>query len=209
LKISVYYSLGIFFLALISFYIFSESEGIYSSYDSASFAIATLDYNLKENLPHMPGYYFHIKIIDAMKHITGSTHSAMIWLNLLYSALGSIYFLIFRKFVSDNDSLIITLLVMTNPMTWYYGCSAGVYPFDLFYSTIIVLLGMNSRTIYLTPVILTLGAGVRQSSGFFMFPIVLYFFISAYRSKQIKSFTISSINYPYICWLFSMGFANA
>jgi hypothetical protein len=187
LKKTTYYSLAVFLLVLISFYIFSESEGIYSSYDSASFAISTLDYNLKENLPHMPGYYFHIKLIDAMKNITGSTHSAMIWLNLLYSAFGGVFsFLIFRKFVSENDSFIITLLVMTNPMTWYYGCSAGVYPFDLFYSTLIVLLGMNRRMIYLTPVILTLGAGVRQSSGFFMFPIVLYFFISSYRSKQIK-----------------------
>lgn len=187
LKQKISSSLLIFFFVLSVYWIFSESEGIYSSYDSATFSIATNDYDLKKNLPHMPGYYLHIKLINAMEYVTGSVHSAMLWLNLLYSSFGAVFtYLIFRRYLNNANSILLASLIMTNPMTWYYGCSVGVYPYDLFYSTLIVVLCMNRRFFYFAPVVLTLGAGVRQSSGFFMLPVVIFFFIKYIRNKELK-----------------------
>lgn len=186
-KQKIYSSLLIFFFVLSVYWIFSENEGVYSSYDSATFSIATNDYDLKKNLPHMPGYYLHIKLINAMKYVTGSVHSAMLWLNLLYSSLGAVFtYLIFRRFLKNSSSILLTAVIMTNPMTWYYGCSVGVYPFDLFYSALIVVLSMNRRLFYVAPIVLTLGAGVRQSSGFFMLPVAIYFFVKYLRNKELK-----------------------
>ena len=180
-------SLIIFLSVLFLYYAFSEAPGVYSSYDSASFAIATMDYDLKQNLPHMPGYFLHIKLINLAKVLTGTTHSAMLWLNLIYSALGAVFaFLIFRRFLDNINSILLTAVIMTNPMTWYYGCSLGVYPFDLFYSGVIIWCGLNKRLIYLAPIILTLGAGVRQSSGFLMFLPVIFFFVRALNKKELR-----------------------
>jgi len=157
----------------------------------------------------MPGYYLHIHLIKLVKLITLSTHSAMVWLNLLYSAFGAVFtYNIFRKFIEDQYAILLTIVIMTNPMTWYYGCSVGVYPFDLFYSTLIVFMCMDRRMIYLTPAILTLGAGVRQSSGFFMLPVIIYFFVTYYKHKELKLIpTLISLLFAmagFLVWLLPM-----
>jgi hypothetical protein len=187
----IFIFLSLIILTIISRLIFAES--IYYNYDGGTFALASMKYNMKLDMPHLPGYYLHVQLIKLFSTITGGPHSAMIFLSALYSGLaaGFIY-KIFRKWLSIRESLLLDLFILTNPFIWFFGCTSEIYSFDLFFSSFLVLAGLSGRWIYLMPVILALGTGVRQSSGVFLLPLFLYLWYLYFRKNKISIFLFTA-----------------
>ncbi len=184
-KIDILYILIIFALTLISRLSFSTAAGNYFGIDPSLFALGATDYSIIDNRPHLPGYILHIQSIKLLSSITGDHSISMVWLSRLYSLLAAIFvYLIFRKWFNSRLSLLYSLLLITNPLVWFYGCVPEIYAFDLFFGSAIVLCGLSGRMIFLTPVLAALGAGVRQSSGVLILPIYLILWAVYY--KQYK-----------------------
>jgi len=154
----------------------SSSENVYHSYDSGNIALAVIDYNISEERPHLPGYYLYVQTIRIVNLITENTHKSIIIMMAFFSALGTaLFYLLSIKFFLRNISIILTLLVATNPLNWFYGSVTEVYSFDIAFSIFLILLLLNKKTIWLTPSLLAFGAGFRASSAIILFPLFIYF----------------------------------
>ncbi len=163
--------------------LFSLHNGLGVTYDDASFALATRSFSLPDIRPQLPGYYLYVLLLRLITSFTGNAFTAMKYLNLVFSALGSglLYFL-WRKWFPKSLSILLALLVMSNPFVWFYNSNTQIYAFDLFFSVGAVLLGLSSRGIYALPVFFALGMGIRPSSPLLLFPLYLFLWIRRVRN---------------------------
>ena len=111
----------------------------------------------------------------------------MLALSIIYSSIAMVFlFLLLRRWLDIKISILLTLLILTNPMVWFYSCITEIYPFDLFFSITLAWLGLGRRGIYFTPVFVGLLSGIRQSSGILI--IGLYIFLWY---RHIKTYSFS------------------
>ena len=168
-------------------YIFSEKDLGGYSFDTGSFALATQNYSIADDRPHLPGYYFHIKEIQFISYFTGDAVSAMVWTSILYSALSAgILFLLLIKYFSKLESSLIAILVATNPFISFFASVGEVYSADLFFSVLILYLGLNKKLIYAMPIAWALATGVRQSTGPLLLPLYTYLMYLDIKSDKTR-----------------------
>ena len=173
----------------------SSSHNVYHSHDTGNVAFAVQDYNLDKERPHLPGYFLHVMIIRSINMFTNDTHTSMIFLSALYSALGVMLgYLIMRKFSGISQSVIIASILATNPFVWFYGSLTEIYSFDLFFSAFIIYLSFDKKHIYLTPVIFAIGAGVRQTSVIILLPFYIRTFYKFYKEdRNVKRIIVANL----------------
>ncbi len=184
-KIDILFILLIFLFAITSRYIFSAESGNYFGIDPSYFALGAEDYSIINDRPHLPGYFLHIESIKLLTAFTGDRSISMILLSIFYSSLAAIFvYMILRKWFNTVISLSFSFLLITNPLVWFYGCVPEIYTFDMFFSSAIILCGLSGRMIFLAPVLLAIGTGVRQSSGVLILPIYFFLWINYYRNNK-------------------------
>ena len=175
----------IFAITFLSRYLFSENN--FFDADTVGVAFGSISYSLQNTRPHLPGYFLHVKLISFLTPIFKDVHQTMIILSALYSSFGVLLsFVLLKKWMSEQHALIITLLIAFNPMVWFYGVTPEVYSIDLFFSVLIVLLGLKSKTIYTLPILVALLSGLRQSSAVLIIPVYLFLWIKKFRSGEIS-----------------------
>lgn len=175
----------IFVITFISRIIFSEKY--FFDGDTVGIALGSISYSLQNTRPHLPGYYLHVKLISILNLIIKDVHLTMVLLSAFYSSLGAVLsFSLLEKWFKKNTALYITILIIFNPLVWFQGISTEVYSFDLVLSASLVLLGTNKKAIYLTPILLALGSGVRQTSGLLLFPLYIFLWWQKIRAKEIS-----------------------
>ena len=164
-------------------------DGKYHGYgwDPGNFALAAEDYSLENARPHLPGYYLHIQIIKVFSAIFKNHFTSMIFLSVLYTCL-SILFLypMIRKWYNQLDTMLISLVILFNPFSWFYGLTSEIYAFDLFFSVIIVYFCLSPKLIFYSPIILTLGTGVRPTSGVLIAPLYIYLWYYHIKNNKIS-----------------------
>jgi hypothetical protein len=93
-------------------------------------------------------------------------------LSLGYAALaGAFSYLLFRQWFDRKASICAVLLLITNPMLWFYGTSTELSSFDWCLSVAVVLSCLQPRWILVSPVLMAFGAGVRPTSALFLLPV--------------------------------------
>ncbi len=182
-------TLIIFFFTLVSRIIFAER--FFFDSDTVSFALGSISYSLQDTRPHLPGYYLHVKLIGLLNSIIHDVHLTMILLSIAYSLTGALLaYKLLKKILSEEKAFLATILIITNPLVWYYNCTTDIYSFDLFFGALTVLTGLNKRTIYLLPVIFAIGTGIRPSTGILLFPLYIYFWYNLIKQREFNKFMI-------------------
>ncbi len=167
------------------------TEHYFVDADTVGFALGSVSYSLEFTRPHLPGYFLHVEIIAFLRKIFGNVHTVMLLLSVFYSSLGAFFtYLLLRKWLNKITSVIISFLVITNPMVWYYGSVTDSYTFDWFFSVFIVYLMLDKKYVLFIPLLIALGAGIRQSTGFFLAVIFYLFF---FWEKLYKNFKFSRL----------------
>jgi len=177
---------GIIFI--FTFFIrFLFSENNFFDPDSVGFALGSISYSLSHSAPHMPGYFFHVKLICFLNNITSNPHASALFLTFFYSSAGAgLTFLLLRKYFSEKTSLFTSFFIITNPMVWYYGATTDIYSFELLFSAGAVLLGLSPRFIYWLPVFFAAGMGIRPSSGILLLPLYYFFWRNFRKNGEIS-----------------------
>lgn len=102
------------------------------NWDAGQFALGTKLYSLALHQPHPPGYYLFVKTGKLVNLLINDINSAFILLNIAAGAL-TIYF-VFRlvKKISGHRDLAfwLCLLLMANPVFWFYHEVALSYTFE-------------------------------------------------------------------------------
>lgn len=142
------------------------------SFDSGNFALALQDYSIENDRPHLPGYILYVQFLKALSALTAAPGAVA---SVIFSSISAgLLFLLFKTRFPQAEALLLALFVVLNPMAWFSGATAEIYSFDLMFSAALVLAGISGRGIYITPIIMALGGGFRQSSPFLLLPLYVY-----------------------------------
>ena len=110
-------------------------------WDSVNYALGFEKFDIVHHQPHPPGYIFYIGLGRVINTIFNDPNTTMIFISILFSILTVIliYFLVKQMF-SRQMAIIASLLLVFNPLFWYYGEIATIYPSLAFFATLIVYL---------------------------------------------------------------------
>ncbi len=179
----------IFILVLIMRLWTAADKDVLYSYDSGNIVLAVQNYNISEERPHLPGYYLYVQTVRLVNNFTSNSQRSIILLMSIFSALGcSLFYLLLRIYYDKKISIIVTAVIATNPLLWFFGSVTEIYSFDLFFSVLFVLTGRSRKHIFWLSLIFAIGAGIRQSSAVILFPLYIYFWWSYL--KQTKTYTV-------------------
>lgn len=177
-------SIDIFIPALLSILIVITRVPFVSKFlyewDSVNYALGFENFNILNHQPHPPGYIFYVGLGKVLNTLFNDPNSTMIFISVFFSVLTVIliYFLA-KEMFSRKFAIITALLLVFNPLFWYYGEIATIYPSEAFFASLIAFLSygvFKGKEKYFYPSILALGlaGGFRQDLIVFMFPLWLF-----------------------------------
>jgi hypothetical protein len=195
----------ILFLFSISFLILFTRIPFLSNYLDGlgiNYAFAFENYDIFQQQPQPPGYILYVAIGKIINYFLNDANSTLLLMVIVLSILTAIlvYFLtkdIFSRTVAIGSCL----LIIFNPIFWFFGEVAEIYICEAFLATLIAyacyqLLKGNNKFLYVSALILGLSGGFRQDIVVLMFP--LWFFCVYYNTKDyqkiFKSFTVLIIS---------------
>ncbi|MBI5680175.1 MAG: glycosyltransferase family 39 protein [Methanobacterium sp.] len=157
-------------------------------WDSVNYAIGFENFNILNHQPHPPGYIFYVYLGRGINTFFNDPNNTMIFISILFSVLTVllIYFLAKQMF-SRQIAIIASILLVFNPLFWYYGEIATIYPSEAFFATLIAYMSYmvfkgNEKYFYPSALVLGLAGGFRQDLIIFMFP--LWFFCLFYNKRE-------------------------
>lgn len=148
-------------------------------WDSIGYALAFQNYNISLHQPHPPGYIFYVASSKAVNIFFNDPNFSMIFLSILFSILTvfMIYFL-GKKMFFWKLGLIASVLLVFNPIFWFYGDIASSYMVGAFFASLVAYTSyqasIDKKFIYISAVTLGLAGGFRQDMLLFMFPLWIY-----------------------------------
>lgn len=171
-------------LALLSILILVTRIPFFSKYlyewDSVNYALGFENFNILNHQPHPPGYILYIWLGKLMNSFFNDPNHSMIFISVLFSILTVIivYFLVEEMF-SRQLAVVSAIILVFNPLFWYYGEIATIYPSEAFFASLIALLSYKvykGKEKYFYPSVLALGlaGGFRQDLIIFMFPLWMF-----------------------------------
>ena len=164
----------------------APSQNGYSSYDSGNFILATHSFSIQDDKPHLPGYYLFVVILKYTNLIIHNFYYSMLFLSVLFTSIASVLiFLLLDKYFEKLEAILLTLIIIFNPLVWFYSSSTEIYAFDLFFSALVFYIGLQKNGMYILPLLIALGTGVRQTTGLLLLPLCFYFFYRKLKEKDI------------------------
>lgn len=188
-KIDVLISLGLCLLTGITRIPFT-SKFLYE-WDSVQYALAFEKYDISHHQPHPPGYILFVALGKVINILFNDANTTIVFISIVFSILTTllVYFLAKQMF-SRNVAISSSLLLIFNPIFWFYGEVATIYASEAFLATLVAYLsyqvfrGKEKKFLYLSTLALGLAGGFRQDIIVFMFP--LWLFCLFYHNRALK-----------------------
>ncbi|MCL5991197.1 MAG: DUF2723 domain-containing protein [Bacteroidetes bacterium] len=140
----------------------------FTSYDSGNYCLASISYSIENDRPHLPGYFLYVQLVKNIYQITHNFYYSLLFLSILFSSISSVFvYLILKNYFKIIQSYLLTLIILFNPLVWFYGSSTEIYAFDLFFSSLVFYTGIQRNGIYFLPILIALGTGVSQTNKIF------------------------------------------
>jgi 4-amino-4-deoxy-L-arabinose transferase-like glycosyltransferase len=91
-------------------------------WDSASYGQAFQNFNIAQGQPQPPGYILFIALGKVVNYIFNDPNTSMVFLSVAFSILTAvlIYFFV-KQIFSRRIALITSILLIFNPLFWFYG----------------------------------------------------------------------------------------
>jgi hypothetical protein len=150
------------------------------NWDSVNFALATDNFNVIKHQPHPPGYFLYVFAGKALNLMTGDPNTSYVFISIIACALLVLLtYLLGREIFGEDKAFIAGILVVVNPLVWFYSEVALTYVLDGVFTTAIAfacyMILMGSRGwVYVGAILLGLAGGFRQTTLLFMLPLCVY-----------------------------------
>jgi len=153
-------------------------------WDSAQFALAITEYDIRLSQPHAPGYFLYVMLGRMVNHFVGDPHASLVWISVVFGSLLPVimYFLgtaMFGRWAGATAGA----LALTSPQTWFHSCVALTYIVDSFLACAVVLAlwwamsrGGGWGGAVLIGALLAMVGGVREQSVPAFVPLVVFVF---------------------------------
>ena len=168
----------LFFVTLLTRLPF-QSKLLYH-YDSVQFALALEKYDPYLHQPHPPGYFLYVMTGKALYFFLQNANSSFILISLIASGLAVVAIYYLGEAVFDaRTGRWAALLAMTSPLLWFYGEVALSYVVAAVFNSWIAALcwqslHKDSKRVYVSAILLGVGAGIRQDLLMFLFPLWIF-----------------------------------
>jgi hypothetical protein len=163
-------------------------------WDSAQFALAIREFDLRLSQPHAPGYFLYVMLGRLVNHWVGDPHASLVWISVVFgSALPSVLYLLATRMFGRWAGAAAAVMALTSPQVWFHSCVALTYVVDSFLVCMIVLVlwlamqrGGTWRDALAVGSLLAVLGGVRQQSVPELVPLVLFAFWRFKRARVAK-----------------------
>jgi hypothetical protein len=160
-------------------------------WDSAQFALAINEYDMRLSQPHAPGYFLYIMLGRLVNGLVGNPHASLVWISVVFgSTLPAVVYLLATAMFRRKAGVTAGLLALTSPQVWFHSCVALTYCVDSFLVCTVVLVlwramerGGGWRDAIVVGLLLALIGGVREQSVPALVPLVVYAF---WRFKEAR-----------------------
>jgi hypothetical protein len=156
-------------------------------WDSAQYALATVEFDVYKHQPHPPGYPLWVLMLRGVVRLGFDHNAAQIVLALVFGAAAIAAFMsLARRLLPIEATLVTTATLVFAPGFILYCCVAANYTTDVFVSSAIALLAARlwSGEKHVAPwacALLAAMAGVRQSGAVLMAPLLAVAMMRALR----------------------------
>jgi 4-amino-4-deoxy-L-arabinose transferase-like glycosyltransferase len=149
----------------------------FTELDSSNLALALRHFDVRLDRPHPPGYPLVVATAHSLAW-TGGPLQAYLVFDLLMSAAALVAtFFLARELFGERAGQIAALLLLASPLFLYYASVVSVYPAELFFAPLVVILAVRTArrsdersAIALAPV-LAIGAGFRPTMLVLLLPV--------------------------------------
>ncbi len=182
-----------FFLVALAMRIPFRSHFAYH-WDSAQFALAIRQFDIRLSQPQAPGFYLYIILGRLVNLMVGDPHASLVWVSVLSGAwLAAAGYLLATSMFGRRCGFGTGLILLTNPLCWFHSeialttivDSALVVTF-MFVAWRALRDGVTwTRTIVLAALLAAV-AGVRLQSAPLLLPLLLYVFYCPARPCRQK-----------------------
>jgi Dolichyl-phosphate-mannose-protein mannosyltransferase len=153
-------------------------------WDSAQFALAINQYDIRLSQPHAPGYFLYVMLGRLVNGFRGDPHASLVWISVVFgSALPAVVYLLATAMFGRKAGLTAGLLGLTSPQFWFHSCVALTYCVDSFLVCVLVMVfwraigrGGKWGEAIMVGVLLAVIGGVRQQSALALLPLVVFAF---------------------------------
>jgi Protein O-mannosyl-transferase TMEM260-like len=201
---------------------YTKSPYLYT-FDSVNYALSLEEYNIGLHQPHPPGYLLYSFSLRVVNWIVRDANLTMILFNVA-STIGACIFLMLLVIemlgpIGENRAIWIAAgaaaIYATNPISWFYGSIAEIYPVEGFFSAVIAYLVIVSfrRPSFLiyASAMLAIAGGFRPTTEVFLFPLYVFGLWKKDRKTILISLTVLVVlNAAWIAALLSLtgGFSR-
>ncbi len=155
-------------------------------YDSAQFALAAFEHDVRLHQPHPPGFVFFIWALQVLVAVTGDAYVALRALAVLQLVLAMVVLHGLAREAYDVVTARIAVVVFaTSPVVLHHAFSTMIYPAEALASAAVAWACVrarrgNRRAFLLAALLLGLLGGLRQTALVLLFPLVL---VTAMRAR--------------------------
>jgi hypothetical protein len=151
-------------------------------WDSAQYALAVGEYNIRISQPQAPGFYWYVLLGRLVNYFVGEPHAALVWLSVIAGAwLAAVGYLLATSMFGRKCGMGTGLILLTSPLCWFHSeialtnivDSALVVSF-VFVCWRTIQYGATWCRILALAALLAAVAGVRQQSAPVLIPLWLY-----------------------------------
>jgi hypothetical protein len=153
------------------------------NWDSVNYALGMQDFDVWQHRPHPPGYILYISLARLIDQIINNPNSTLVMISIIAGSLTVVFTYLYAvKRFNLSDAFFAALLMLTNPLLWFYDELALNYSLEAFFSISIgysfFLAMKGSKTWAILGVILMgIGGGFRQTILIVFLPLVIFTFL--------------------------------
>jgi hypothetical protein len=150
------------------------------NWDSVQYALATENFNITYHQPHPPGYIVYVAAGKALNLLTDDPNRSFIIISILASAVAvSSLYLFGVRAMGGRDGIYAAMLLLLNPVFWFYGEIASTYTLECLLAILIawICFLVRSGEEDLAPwagVLIAVAGGIRQTTAVLLLPLVIF-----------------------------------
>jgi hypothetical protein len=150
------------------------------NWDAVQYALGTENYNIAYHQPHPPGYLLYVAAGKALNLLTDDPNRSFVLLSILASGLAvSSFYLFGARAMGDRDGACAALLLLFNPVFWFYGEITSTYGLECLMAILIgwICFRVRDGEHHLAPwvgVLLGIAGGIRQGTAIMLLPLAVF-----------------------------------
>lgn len=176
----------IFLFIWLSRLIVADYSNSFHSVDVGNYILAVFDYDISADRPHMPGYFLYVYFFKFLNLFFENGNALFVVGQSFFQAVSSIFI---YKIIKDKFELkyniAILVLIYSIPMIYLYGIMSEIYSVDILTISVFLYLIHKDKISFMLP-ILGVIFGIRQSSGIFLLPAIIYFYFYEFKFNNYK-----------------------